>query len=48
LILKTSDAGESWNSMNGGTDKWLNSVFFVNENAGWIVGSEGLILKYTN
>ncbi|HRP91453.1 MAG TPA: YCF48-related protein [Ignavibacteriaceae bacterium] len=48
LVFKTSNSGETWNDVNSGTDKWLNSIFFTNEGNGWIVGSDGVILKYLN
>jgi len=49
LILKTTDAGNSWIQIlgePGGYD--LNDVFFVNENVGWICGFSGLIMRTTN
>ncbi|MEZ4689748.1 MAG: YCF48-related protein [Ignavibacteria bacterium] len=33
---------------NGSTDKSLNSVYFTNNNKGWIVGNTGTILNTTN
>jgi len=42
LILKTSDAGESWTSDSIGSGG-LNSVFFVDQNIGWAVGWTGRI-----
>lgn len=38
VILKTRDGGNDWMVLNSGTDLWLTSVYFVNRDAGWIVG----------
>jgi photosystem II stability/assembly factor-like uncharacterized protein len=50
VILKTTDSGTNWISQNTGLSFWryLNSISFINENVGWIVGDEGTILKTTN
>ncbi len=46
-IFFTDDAGISWNQSNisGAPNVKLNSVFFVNKNAGWTAGSEGRIFQ---
>ncbi len=48
IILKTTDAGISWDSITSGTDKYLNCVYFSDANNGTIVGNNGTILKTTN
>jgi photosystem II stability/assembly factor-like uncharacterized protein len=49
-ILKTTDSGNNWISQNTGLTVWryLNSISFINENEGWIVGDEGTLLKTTD
>jgi hypothetical protein len=47
-ILKTTDGGISWNSQTSGTGTLLNSVYFLDEDTGWVVGSGGTILKTIN
>ncbi len=42
LCFQTTQAG--WTKQNSGTLAWLHSVYFVNENKGWIVGSKGTFL----
>ena len=34
-----------WAKINAGTLSWLHSVYFVDQNKGWIVGSQGTFLK---
>ncbi len=43
-IVKTTDTGKSWISLESGTHRNLNSVFFIDEQKGWIVGDKGVIL----
>lgn len=45
-FFQTANAG--WTKQNSGTLAWLHSIFFVNEKNGWIVGSNGVILKTAN
>ncbi len=33
-----------WVKQNSGTFAWLHSVYFVNQNKGWVVGSKGTFL----
>jgi len=52
-ILKTIDGGENWLTLPHDTTDWLGSVYFVNDNIGWIAGSgnemgEGAIQKTTD
>ncbi len=46
-LLRTTDAGESWNSIIIPYQN-LKAIQFVNQNIGWIVGDEGLIIKSTD
>ncbi|HKE58536.1 MAG TPA: hypothetical protein VKB46_17615, partial [Pyrinomonadaceae bacterium] len=34
----------SWSKQPTGTMAWLHSVFFLNQNRGWAVGSKGAML----
>lgn len=43
LFSSTTVTGE-WKVYRSGTLAWLHSIYFVNENEGWIVGSSGTIL----
>ena len=43
LILKSTDAAETWVKMSAGVDEAFNDITFVDKN-GWIVGESGLIL----
>jgi len=47
-ILKTVDGGKNWIAQDIATISHWNSVFFINENIGWIVGDGGKILKTIN
>jgi hypothetical protein len=47
-ILKTTDGGVSWNSQNSGTNQDITSIFFVDNQTGWVVGESGTIIKTTN
>ncbi len=44
-IVKTIDGGENWVIQSG---RGGNSVFFINENLGWVVGDDGVIIKTIN
>ncbi|MEI6898510.1 MAG: YCF48-related protein, partial [Bacteroidota bacterium] len=49
IIFKTTDAGTTWDTAHFGPEgKSLNSIFFVNENTGYAVGSSGTVLKTTD
>lgn len=43
LCFQTAEAG--WTKQNSGTFAWLHSIYFLNENKGWIVGSQGTFLS---
>lgn len=47
-LFKTTDAGLTWQSLNSGTDLYLQSIFFIDELLGFAVGgvpSTSLIIK---
>ena len=44
LCFQNVQAGD-WTKLNSGTLSWLHSVYFVDQNSGWIVGSQGTFLK---
>ncbi|NRA11460.1 MAG: T9SS type A sorting domain-containing protein [Crocinitomicaceae bacterium] len=41
-MIKTMDAGVTWNNLAAPTNQTLRSVYFLNENHGFICGEEGL------
>ncbi|MEJ7699118.1 MAG: YCF48-related protein [Pyrinomonadaceae bacterium] len=43
LCFQTVKAG--WTKQKSGTLAWLRSVYFTNQNKGWIVGSNGTFLS---
>ena len=47
-VLKSSDAGTTWDEQLFEIDKAFNGVQFVDENIGWVVGDNGTILHTTN
>lgn len=47
-IVRTTDAGVSWESLTSNTQSALKSVKFINNITGWTVGLDGIILKTTN
>ncbi len=48
LCYLTTDAGVNWNQIIVSPINKLNSVFFADENIGWILGDDGVIFKTTN
>ncbi len=46
-LYKSIDGGKHWLFLNSGTDAYLYGIFFLNDNLGWVVGDNGLILKTT-
>ncbi|MFH0867106.1 MAG: YCF48-related protein, partial [Bacteroidota bacterium] len=42
------NANPKWVLLNSGTTQTLNSVYFVNNDTGYVAGSTGIILKTTN
>jgi len=47
-IIKTIDAGLTWNVQSSGTTDGLLSIYFPTVDTGYIVGDKGTILKTTN
>jgi photosystem II stability/assembly factor-like uncharacterized protein len=46
FICKSTDHGDTWNNvLSTGTKGW-QSLFFVSEDLGWVVSSEGDIMQY--
>ena len=52
IILKTMNAGTTWNTLSSGTTDNLTSIFFTDSNTGYAVGGDlygaGIILKTIN
>ncbi len=49
VILNTSDGGNNWvQQFADSSDQTFNSLYFHNNQLGWVVGFNGLILKTTN
>ncbi|MBS4033144.1 MAG: T9SS type A sorting domain-containing protein [Ignavibacterium sp.] len=48
IILRSTNAGESWDSLHYPINSDLEKVFFIDDANGWIAGDSGLILKTTN
>jgi photosystem II stability/assembly factor-like uncharacterized protein len=44
-ILKTTDAGSTWQSQQSGTSQRLNKIYFIDLDFGFAVGENGLILR---
>jgi photosystem II stability/assembly factor-like uncharacterized protein len=47
-IVKTNDAGTTWNILQHDTGPFYYSVFFTDRNTGYLAGAEGTIKKTTN
>lgn len=45
VLASSTDGGENWSYRNIGATSRMNKMTFVNDNFGWIVGGNGLILK---
>lgn len=48
VILKTSDAGNSWTVIDSSYIGYLTSITVVNDSIGYVAGGAGLILKIIN
>lgn len=44
LFASNSSAGGHWIKQESNTLAWLRSVYFLNENKGWVVGTNGTLL----
>ncbi len=47
-LISIQTANADWTRQDSGTLAWLRSVYFVNQQRGWIVGSAGTILNTTD
>jgi photosystem II stability/assembly factor-like uncharacterized protein len=47
-IIKTTDAGANWTVNNLTTTSFLNDIYFVDSNTGFIVGSDGKAFRTTD
>lgn len=45
IVLSTSDGGKTWKLLSHFEDRYLWSVFFLNEQVGWAAGLKGTFLK---
>lgn len=45
LILKTTNEGKTWKTMQIGISMWFTSFCFSDDNIGYVVGTNGIILK---
>ena len=49
IIRKTTNGGLNWSIQNSNLNSiTVNSIFFLNENQGWVVGDYGGIMRTTN
>jgi photosystem II stability/assembly factor-like uncharacterized protein len=48
LIMKSTDAGNTWTNYFGYTNKYLYSTFFLDNNIGFVAGDDGTIYKTIN
>lgn len=47
-ISYTSNSGANWNEISSGFNEYLDDVFFVNSNTGFIAAINGKVYKTTN
>lgn len=47
-ILKTTNSGNNWLTINTGISITIYSLSFINENTGWGSGNSGIVIKTTN
>ena len=48
IIIKTSNGGDTWTTLNSGTADTLESIFLVDQNHAWVVGQNGRVLHTEN
>jgi len=48
VVQRTTDGGDTWETLITGTQNDLNTIFFINENVGFAAGFEGTIIKTTD
>ncbi|MCX7955189.1 MAG: YCF48-related protein [Bacteroidales bacterium] len=46
-IIKTTNGGQTWSLIYSNSNQVLKDIYFIDENNGWVVGNDGLIM-YTN
>ena len=47
-IYYSTDGGDSWTLQNSSTNNNLKDIFFIDNNNGWVVGQNGIILHTIN
>lgn len=47
-LVKTTDGGDTWTSVNLGSTNFLTTLFFITENIGWVGGTNAIFMKTTN
>jgi photosystem II stability/assembly factor-like uncharacterized protein len=47
-LLKSTDGGETWLTIDIQNTKRLYAIFFINDQIGWISGEDGILLKTTD
>jgi len=45
IVLKTIDSGNQWIDQTADIDRIITSVYFIDEQTGWLVGGDGAIYK---
>lgn len=48
FLFQTSIAAGTWTKQKSGTLAWLHAVYFLDQNRGWIAGSNGTFLSTTD
>lgn len=48
VVMKSTDAGNTWIYLNTGVTQNLNNLSFKNDSLGYVVGNNGTVLKTTN
>lgn len=48
VVMKSTDAGNTWTYLNTGVSQKLNDIRFKNDSLGYVVGDSGTVLKTTN
>lgn len=47
-IIKSTDRGETWNTVRDANGRWLKGAHFITENTAFAVGGKGTIIKTTD
>ncbi len=48
VLYKTTDGGATWNNVSTNLTKGLSKIFFLDEQHGWISGSDGIVIATTD